>query len=60
MDTDKDIKCEIDDSEQGQYCTNPILSEEYFCDQCPSKFASKKSLVSHKNSFHEMFSFKYI
>ena len=60
MDTDKDIKCEIDDSEAGQHCTIPILSEEYFCDHCPSKFASKKNLVSHKNSFHEMCSFKYI
>ena len=64
MDTDEDIKYEIeessDDSEAGQYCTVPIYSEEYFRDQCPSKFASKKSLVSHKNSFHELFSFKYI
>ena len=57
MDTDEDIKCEIeesgDDSEPGEYCTIPILSGEYFCDECPSKFTSEKNLVSHKNSIHE-------
>ena len=46
MDTDEDIKYEIeessDDSEAGQYCTIPILSEEYFCDQGPSKICIKE------------------
>ena len=41
--TDKEIKCEIEeDSESSDD------SEEYFCDQCPSKFPSQGKLERHK------------
>ena len=46
--TDKEIKCEIEeDSESSDD------SEEYFCDQCPSKFPSQGKLERHKKSTHE-------